>query len=95
MIGALAVRTWPNLTQLLCEASNTNGQLQRQEGELQLARRIFNVIESMGPGVEFKEVKDPQDFKVQAFVRHFGATPFQIPFEIWRRKWLLIVFRKL
>ena len=58
VIGALAVRTWPNLTQLLCEASNTNGQLQRQEGELQLARRIFNVIESMGPAVEFKEVKD-------------------------------------
>ena len=58
VIGALAVRTWPNLTQLLCEASNTNGQLQRQEGELQLARRIFNVIEGMGPGVEFKEVKD-------------------------------------
>ena len=58
VIGALAVRTWPNLTQLLCEASNTNGQLQRQESELQLARRIFNLIKSMGPGVEFKEVKD-------------------------------------
>ena len=49
---------WPNLTQLVCEASNTNGQLQRQESELQLARRIHNVIQSMGPGVEFKEVKD-------------------------------------
>ena len=57
VIGSLAVRTWPNLTQLLCEASNTNGQLQRQESELQLAQRIFNVIESMGPGVDYKEVK--------------------------------------
>ena len=55
VIGSLAVRTWPNLTQLLCEASNTNGQLQRQESELQLAQRIFNVIESMGPGVDYKE----------------------------------------
>ena len=58
VIGALAVRVWPSLTQLVCEASNTNGQLQRQESELQLARRIHNVIQSMGPGVEFKEVKD-------------------------------------
>ena len=57
VIGSLAVRTWPNLTQLLCEASNTNGQLQRQESELQLAQRIFNVIESMGPSVDYKEVK--------------------------------------
>ena len=54
VIGPLAVRTWPNLTQLLCETSNTNGQLQRQGSELQLAKRIFNVIESMGPGVDFK-----------------------------------------
>ena len=58
LIGSLAVRTWPNLTQLVCEASNTNGQLQRQESELQLAKRIYNVIQSMGPGVEFTLVKD-------------------------------------
>lgn len=50
VISQTVMNAYPGLASLIQEAANTGGQIQRKEGELQMARRLFNLWKSLKAG---------------------------------------------
>ena len=54
VISQTVMREYPGLASLIEEAANTGGQIQRKEGELQMARRLFNLWKTLKAGSQGK-----------------------------------------
>ena len=58
IIAGQVMTQYPSLAQLIQESANTGGQLQRKEGELQLARRIHNLTKHSGSHLTYTDMKE-------------------------------------
>ena len=62
VLSADLLRSFPTMAQLVQESSNTGGQLQRREGEMQMARKVYNMWSSLSSdgkqAVRYMDIKD-------------------------------------
>ena len=61
VLSADLLKAFPKIAQYVQESSNTGGQLQRREGEMQMARRVYNLWASLSvdgrTAVKYAEIK--------------------------------------